>query len=112
MQQSIKNCGGAGHVLQQFSPVFDWAIRRHHGRTRLVAPHDDLEQDFSTAARQNLNSHVVDDEQIRLEVLGQHAIVPIEGFVVQEVAHDIEDGSVQHEQPDSDPSILFGSLSW
>jgi hypothetical protein len=42
-----------------------------------------------------LHAHVVDDEQVGLEVLGEDFVVAGEGLVVKEVAHNIEDRAVQ-----------------
>jgi hypothetical protein len=42
-----------------------------------------------------LHAHVVDDEQIGLEITGEDLVVAGEGFVVEEVANDVEDGAIE-----------------
>ena len=49
--------------------------------------------------RQLLHPHVVDDQQVGLEIPGQHLFLAVERLVVQEVADDVEDRPIQHEQP-------------
>jgi hypothetical protein len=41
---------------------------------------------------QLLEAHVVDDQEIGLEVMAQEPVLLIEGLVLQEVADEIEDG--------------------
>ena len=41
-------------------------------------------------------AHVVNDDQIGLEVSAQGLVLLVEGFVFHEVAHQIEDGAVEH----------------
>ncbi len=48
---------------------------------------------------QLLQSHVVDDDEIRLQVFAQGLVLLVEGFVFHEVAHQIEDGTVEHFWP-------------
>jgi hypothetical protein len=45
---------------------------------------------------QSLESHVIDDDEIRFEVTPQGFVLLFEGFILQEVAHQIEDGAVEH----------------
>ena len=63
---------------------------------RFVAPHDDLEQHFAGAAGQLLHAHVIDDQQVGLQIPREHFVVFAEHLVVQEVAHHIEDRTIQH----------------
>jgi hypothetical protein len=69
-----------------------------------VASQDDLQEVFSRAFRQGFESHVVDDDEIGLEVFAQHLVLLIEGFVAQDVAHEVEDGAVE------DVAALFDGL--
>jgi len=61
-----------------------------------VATHDDLEQVLAAPLGQLLHAHVVEDQQVGLEVLGHHLVVALEGLVVEHVAHGVEDGAVEH----------------
>ena len=61
-----------------------------------MPPHDDLEQEFARAFRQVLDSHIVQNQQVRLQVLRHHAVVIVEGFVVEQIADSVEDAAVEH----------------
>jgi hypothetical protein len=98
MQEAIQDGGGAGDVAEEFAPVFEWTIARHDGRARFVATQDDLEQAFTGAFWQLLHTHVINDEQIGLEILRQHFVAIAEQLVVEEVADQIEDGAVQDQE--------------
>ena len=47
---------------------------------------------------QLLHAHVVDDQQVGLEIAGQDLLLAAERFVVQEVADHVEDRTVQHDE--------------
>ena len=57
---------------------------------------------------QLLHAHVVDDQQVRLEVPGQHLVLARQGFVVQEVADHVEDRAVQHDEALLDGLVAEG----
>ena len=61
-----------------------------------MTPHDDLEQVLARALRQLLHSHVIDDQQIWLEIVLQDPLVTFHRLVVQEVADRDEDRPVVH----------------
>jgi len=63
-----------------------------------VAAHDDLQDVLAGPLGQLLEAHVVDDEQVGFEVLTQGAIFLEQGFVLEEIADEIEDGSIADEQ--------------
>ena len=94
MQEAVEDGSGGGHVLKQFAPVLERTVARHDGRARLVAAHDDFEQILAGVLRQGAQAHVVDDEQVALEVGLQDPVPLLEGVLGEEVAHQIEDGAV------------------
>src|ERR1700722_9741195 len=98
MQEAIQDGRGTRYVADQLAPVFQGTVRRHHRGTRLVTTHDDLEQILPRTLRQLFHAHVVDDQQIRLQVTGQHLVLAAQRFVVQEVADHVEDRAVQHHE--------------
>jgi hypothetical protein len=59
-----------------------------------VAAHDDLEVELAALFRQMLHAHVVEDQQAWLEVTVENPVMPLEGFVVQEVTNAVEDAAV------------------
>lgn len=102
MQEPIQDGGGAGNIADQLAPVFLRTIAGHHRRPEFVPAHDDLEQVLTGSLWQLLHPHVIDDQQIRLEVSLQDAIVPLHRLVMEKVANRIEDRSVVHREARSD----------
>jgi hypothetical protein len=66
---------------------------------------DDLEQAFAGTLRQLLHAHVVNDEQVRLEILRQHLVTVAEQFVMKEVTDQVEDGAVQDQEASLDGMV-------
>ena len=98
VQEAVQDRRRAGDVAQELAPILQRAIAGHDRRTRFVAPQDDLEQAFAGAFGQLLHAHVVDDEQVGLEVAGQDLVALAEQFVVQEVADQVENRTIQNEK--------------
>lgn len=73
-EQAVEDGSRSRHVSEQFSPVLDGTVRGHERRPRLVTAQDDLKKDLATSGGQFLQSHVVDDEQLGLEVARQEAV--------------------------------------
>ena len=94
VQEAVEDGCRRGNIADQFAPLFQRPIRRHHGRLQLIPPHDHLEKVFAGTFRQRLDAHIVDNQQVRLEVFVHDFILPGEGFVSQEVPNHIEDGPV------------------
>ena len=63
MQKAVQHSRDCGCIAQQFSPVFDWAIRRQQCTGTLVTSHDDFEQIFGRGVGQLAHAEIVDDEQ-------------------------------------------------
>jgi len=98
MEKTIENRCRGRHVADQLAPIFQRPIAGHDRALGLVPPHDDLEQRFSAPLRQVFHAHVVHDQQIGLQVAGQHLLLAVEGLVVQEVADDIEDRAIENDE--------------
>jgi hypothetical protein len=96
VEEPIEDGGGAWHIADELAPIFERSVTGHDGASGLVASHDDLEEVFSAVLGELLHAHVVDDEEIGSEVAGERGIVVFDGFFVEEVADDVEDGSVEH----------------
>lgn len=47
VQEAIKDCGGGGHVADEFAPFFEGSIGRHQGGAQFVASHNDLKKILS-----------------------------------------------------------------
>jgi hypothetical protein len=96
VEEPVEDGGGAWHVADELAPIFEWSVACHDGASGLVAPHDDLEEVFPAVLGELLHAHVIDDEEIGSEVAGERGVVVFDRFFVEEVADDIEDGSVEH----------------
>jgi len=84
-----------GTSPRSFAPVFEWAVAGHDRASCLVATHDDLEEVFTAPLGQLLHAHVVDDQEIGTQVAGKCGVVIAEGFFVEEVSYDVEDGAIE-----------------
>lgn len=60
-----------------------------------VAPHYDLQEVFAGVFGELLQPHIINDDQIWLEVFAERSVLLFESFVLHEVAHQIEDGTVE-----------------
>ena len=96
VQEPVNDGSGGGHVGQQLAPFLQRAVAGHDGGAVFVATHDDFQQVFARVFGQLFEAHVVNDDQIGLEVFAHGAFLLVEGFVFEEVAHQIENGAVEH----------------
>ena len=55
-----------------------------------------------------LDAHVVDDQQIRHQILGQHLVLTGECLVVQEVPHHVEDRAIPDREAHLDGLVADG----
>ena len=94
LQEAIQNGRCGRNVSDQFAPVFQRSVTGHHGAAEFVATHDDLEEKLAALFRQMLHAHVVEDQQVWLEISVENPVMTFEGFVVQEVTDAIEDAAV------------------
>jgi len=97
VQEPVKDGGGCGDVVEELAPILERAVGGHEGGSVFVAAHDDLEQVLPGMLGQLLEPHVVDDEEIGLQVLAQGAVLLVEGLLLEEVSDEIEDGDVANE---------------
>ncbi len=102
MEKSVENRRRAGDIADQLAPIIERSIARHHGRTELVSAHDDLEQVFTGSLRQLLHSHVVDDQQVGLQIALEEFLVSVHRLVVKEISDRIKDRSVVHRKSRTD----------
>ena len=98
MQQAVRDGAGCRHVAQQVAPLFHSTIGGHHRRTVLVPVHDDLQEDLAALGRQYLQYHVVDGQQIRLEVALEQARLDCLGLGLEQVAHKVKYRAVKHRE--------------
>ena len=73
MEKTVQNGRGGGDIVEEFSPFFDWPVGGHEGRSVFIPPHDDLQEHFPGFGRQDFESHVIDLQQVGLQIAGQTA---------------------------------------
>ena len=108
VQEAVEDGGGRRHVADELAPVLDRAVRGHQRRAVLVTAHDDLEKVLARPIGQGLDSHVVDQQQIRLQIPGQDAFLAAQRFVPHEVPDQVEDGAVEDEAAGLDDLVADG----
>jgi len=92
----------------QLARVLPRPVRGPHRRPVLVSPPDDLKKVLPGPLGQLIHPHVVPDQQVGLEIPGEHLLVPAEGLVLQEVPNGIEDRAVPARVPPLDGLIPDG----
>ena len=108
VEEAIQDGTGGGHVAQELAPVFDGPVAGHDGGTVFVAAHDHFQEVFAGVFGQGLESHVIDDQKVGLEIAAQDSVLLVEGFVFEEVAHQIEDGAVEDLEVELDGFVAQG----
>jgi len=69
---------------------------RHDGGPVFITAHDDFEEVFAGVFGELFEAKIVDDQQLRLEIAAQGFVPLVEGFVFENVAHQIKDGAIEH----------------
>jgi hypothetical protein len=83
VEQPIEDGAGGRHVAKELSPFFDGTVGGHQGGAVFVAAHDDFQEDFAAFGRQDLESHIVDEQEIGLEIFSQQAALASLGASVE-----------------------------
>lgn len=94
-QEAVKNGCGRGNIADQKTPVFQGAVGGHEGGAKLEAAHDDLEQMLPAMPGKVLESHVVDDQEIRSQILPEDLVPLLKGLGLHEFRDRIKNGAVQ-----------------
>ena len=98
VEQSVEDGAGGRHVAQELSPFLDGTVGGHQGGAVFVAAHDDLQEDFAAFWRQDLEPHVVNDEEIGLEIFSQQAALASLGCLSGKLTHQVEHRAVEHQE--------------
>jgi len=59
-----------------------------------VTTHDDFEEELAALLWQLLHAHVVEDQQVGLQITVENPVMSFEGFVMEKVSNAIEDAAV------------------
>lgn len=97
MKESVEDSRGSGDIADEFAPFLKGPVGGHEGGFSLVAAHDDLEEMFAGTVWQLLDAHVVDDEQVALEVAFHDALMGEVMAVGLKIIEDVKDGAVEDE---------------
>jgi len=71
VQEPVQDRRGRGNIAEQLAPVFQWSVRCHYRGFCLIPPHDYFKQILAGAFGQLLDAHIVDYQEIGLEIFGQ-----------------------------------------
>lgn len=96
VQEAVEDGAGRRHVGEEFAPVLQRAVAGHDGGAVFVTAHDHFQQILPRGLGQGFEAHVVDDDQVGLEVAAQGFVLLFEGFGFEEVADQVEDRAVEH----------------
>jgi len=108
MQEPVEDGSGGGHVAEQLAPFLQWPVAGHDSGTVFVTAHNDFQQILAGVFGQLFEAHVVNDDQIGLQVFAQGFVLLIKGFVLHEVPDQIEDGTVKHQEVYLDGLVTDG----
>src|SRR5690606_37800712 len=84
--------------------VLERPVGGHHCAAQFVATHEDFEQKLSAPFWELFDSHVIEDQEIGLEVLCHDLVMPLERLVVHQVADRIEDAAIEDGEAGLDQS--------
>jgi len=76
VQEAVQDRRRGRDVSQQLVPVLQGMVRGHHRGHRLAPSQDDLEEALAGTLGQLFDAHVIDDQKVRLQILGQHFVLP------------------------------------
>ena len=108
MEETVEDGRGSWDIADEFAPFFKGAVGGHEGRAQFLAAHDDIEEVFAGLGRELLGAHVVDDEEVALEVALHGAFVLFLGSVFAQVGEDVEDGAVKDDFTGFDQLVAYG----
>lgn len=102
VKEAVEDGGGRGDITDEFAPVFNGPVGGHERGTIFVAAKNNLEEVFPGFGRQGFGPHIVNDEEIGFEILGECFGMALEIFVLEEVPHHVEYGAIEHHEPGAD----------
>ena len=95
VEESVENGGCCGDVVEEFAPFFDGAVGGHEGGSVFVTAHDQLQEYFPGLGRQGLEPHIINDEQVDLEVPFEDAVQLGRGTFGLKVANEVKNRTVK-----------------
>src|SRR5438876_11113374 len=112
VQKAVEDSAGSGNIAQELAPFFERPVAGHDRGAVFITAHDDFEEVLAGVLGQRFKSHVIDDEQVRLEVGAQCLVLLVEGFIFTELADRIEDRAVKnmHARLDGAVSNRLGQM--
>ena len=77
MQKAIQDGAGGGHVAKEFAPFLERAVAGHDSRAVFLAAHHYFQEIIPGLLGQGFEAHVVDDDQVGLEIAAQHSVLKL-----------------------------------
>ena len=108
MEEPVQNRSGSGHVIQEFAPFLNWPVGSHESGFIFITTHHDFKKHFAGFGRQDLESHVINDQEIRLEITAQGSVQLRGRLVGLELLDQVKDGAVKNLEARFDDMIADG----
>ena len=108
VQEPVNDGPGSGHVGKQLAPFLQRAVAGHDGGAVFVAAHNDFQQVFAGVFGQLFEAHVVNDDQVGLEVFAHGAFLLVERLIFEEVPDQIKNGAVEDMEVHLDGLVTDG----
>ena len=96
VQETIQDRAGGRDVAQKLAPFLQWPVAGHDRGPVFIPAHDHFKKMFAGVLGQLLQPKIVNNQKLRVEVTPQGSVLLAKGFVFHKVAHQIEDGTVEH----------------
>ena len=97
VKEAIEDGGGGRDITDELTPFFEGTVGCHECGFDFISAHDDFKEVFAGAGRELLYAHVIDNEQVALEVTLHHAIMGVFRTGLVKVIKDIKDGTIEDE---------------
>lgn len=108
VEEAVEDGRGGGHIVEQLAPFLDGPIGSHERGAGFVTAHDDFQEHFPGLGRQDLESHVIDDQEIGFEIAAQGAVQLFRGLIGLKLPDHVEDGAVEDLEAGFDEVVADG----
>ena len=108
VQETVEDGRCCWNIADEFPPFFNGPVGGHHCGSGFVSSHDNFKEVFTGFGRQLFDSHIINDEQIALEVFGHDAFVFFKEIVMQKLVNNIKDRAVKNGFSCSDKCLSDG----
>ena len=96
MEKAIQDGGGGRNVVKELPPFFDGPVGGHEGGAGFITPHDDLQKNLPGFGWQDFESHVVNLQEVGLEIAGHGPVQLRRRLISLEFTDQVKDRAVDH----------------